>query len=442
MTQQQQSTDPDRFRTLLPRNTTGIYALYPSATESSSSLSGYHTGNRSRANTTSEQDNSSISSSSENDDTGGDGGSISNVTSAAGKLLQRAAGGRRRSHRPRGCRGGRKNRKKRLNAQNNAAAVPNEIIEHPPSSATNENLQFSVKDNAPHLQLQIPAGKTAFWCRTQHENNVVPQNHLNPHQPQADENMAGCAAGLQHPSLAYDGYSNSLGAPTSQPGHPVTVSSSTENTGSIQQPSMFSLQGCFNQFLFRPVQESGGVSFAYDTQTSSSGAHPWSEGAPGTVVADCGRHNRNHSQLRQASGSNDILPPPLPNVKSESPVFLEGPNPYALSTAVSTLSNCFVDVSLSLTDPSFYHSESMLSSKSGETNSTSNSNTGRVGGTAARTTTSDGTIKPYDAHKNQRIEKQRQMLADGGSLFATSPRTFLMGGAAGSAAKSLMSMAW
>jgi hypothetical protein len=27
-----------------------------------------------------------------------------------------------------------------------------------------------------------------------------------------------------------------------------------------------------------------------------------------------------------------------------------------------------------------------------------------------------------------RIEKQRQMLADGGSLFATSPRTFLMGG--------------
>ena len=438
MAQQHQLTDPDRFRTLLPRNNTGLYALYPSATESSSSLSGYHTGNRSRANTTSEQDNSSISSSSENDDTGGDSGSISNVTSAAGKLLQRAAGGRRRSHRPRGCRGGRKNRKKRLNAQNNAAAVPNEIVEHPLKSSTNENLQhddLSVKDHSPNFQLPVSAVKTAFWCRTQHENNVVPQNHLNPHQPQSDENMAGCAAGLQHPSLAYGGYSNSVGPPTSQP-------SSTENTGIIQQPSMFSLQGCFNQFLFRPVQESGGVSFASDTHTSSSGAIPWSEGAPGPVVADCGRHNGNYSQLGEASVSNDILPPPLPNVKSESPVFFEGPNPYALSTAVSTLSNCFVDVSLSLTDPSFYHSESMLSSKSGESNSTSNSNTGEVGGAAARATASDVTAKPYDAHKNQRIEKQRQMLADGGSLFATSPRSFLMGGAAGSAAKSLMSMAW
>lgn len=84
---------------------------YPS--ESSSSLSGYHTGNRSRENNNTTEDCSSISSS-----------EIISRQNAPGVVKPR-----RRSHRPRGCRGGRKNRKnKQLQQQMANLCVPKEIV--------------------------------------------------------------------------------------------------------------------------------------------------------------------------------------------------------------------------------------------------------------------------------------------------------------------------
>jgi len=270
---------------------------YPS--ESSSSLSGYHTGNRSRANTS---DSSSISSSDYN-------------SSATGRTASRPVHtNRRRSHRPRGCRGGRKNRKNK--------DVPKEIVGGNIPLCPRENIRAN-GDNK--------------------NTNYHPSNHFwdkqRPHP--ADENRSGSSPRpMVHPSF-------------SQMQPPINM----------QKHHHYP-----NAYTFHPINNDA-FYMNGNIYNQSMGTGPLSRPLlPGEIL------------------------PPLPATKEETSPSLDGPNPYALSA-------------------------------------NSNRNTIKTNKKPKHGATIVKPDKMMDEYRTQRIEKQRQMLADGGSLFVTSPRTFLMGGA-------------
>jgi hypothetical protein len=103
--------------------------------------------------------------------------------------------------------------------------------------------------------------------------------------------------------------------------------------------------------------------------------------------------------------SSDSILPPLPVTRSESPVQFSGPNPYALQkeefvapSAVKTLSLTSV---LGTDNDDFLHPCDADDIHE---------------------------FLPHEWYRNSRLEKQRNMMADGGNLFVTSPRSFLTKG--------------
>ena len=281
--------------------------------ESSSSLSGYHAGNRSRANTSGTDD--STLSSSEN-------------SSKHTTIL----GPRRRSHRPRGCRGGRKNRK---NKNNSALPVPTEII------------GGNITPLSPRDNLRQPgSAHTEGELKRDHPTAKLWSNLSTP-----DENAIHTA---NFPALSQ-----------------TTQSSSQSHKDHVPNP-----------FLLRPP-----VVVVVD-QSSFLPPH-----------ANCTANQVGHSS---ATGMGDILPPLPIAVSNNNRPDWQGPNPYALSQSKDSMGRYGAmkpsnKLSITIKPPAYSNQPQGI-----------------------------GLTVDY---RSQRIEKQRQMLADGGSLFATSPRTFLMGGA-------------
>jgi hypothetical protein len=265
----------------------------PHLLEPSLSFSGYHAGNRSRSNTADDSTQSSSDNSSKDN----------TIT-----------GPRRRSHRPRGCRGGRKNRKTRNNSI--LLTVPQEIIGGNTPLSICENLrQFgsSKPEGDQKREREIDYKTPKSW--TQHS---VPDENAFPPLPPLPQ---------------------------------TTQSARKEHAG--------------NTLMFRPVLE----------------------------------QKMRTTGLPNGMDANGILPP-LMMTEVDAP-NMDGPNPYALSYAKE------------LPKPYDW---------------TNNSNRSANAIQRPVQLNRGHSAEPSIDYRNVRIEKQRQMLADGGSLFATSPRTFLMGG--------------
>jgi hypothetical protein len=273
------------------------------------SYSGYPADNRSRSYTADDSTQSSSDNSSKD----------------------KITGPRRRSHRPRGCRGGRKNRKTRSN-NSILLTVPKEIIGGSTPLSTCENLRpsgSSKPEGDQKREREIEYAKSKSW--TQH--SVPDENGIH----------------VEHFSMF---------PPTMQSVRKEHAS----NTPTFRPPVL-------EQSSFLPP-------LGRATSMRTSG-------------------------LPNGMGAHSILPP-LPMAQVNGPV-LDGPNPYALSYATSG-------------SPKPYNWTSNHSNRSA--NAIQRPVQVNRGGNSADTTVD---------YRNLRIEKQRQMLADGGSLFATSPRSFLMG---------------
>jgi hypothetical protein len=234
---------------------------------------------------------------------------------------------KRRSHRPRGCRGGRKNRKTRNNSI--LLTVPKEIIGGNTPLSICENLRQSGSSKAEGDQKRERGIEYAVQ-RSWTEHSVPDEN-------------AFCTANFP-------------------PLHQTMQSASKENAT--------------NTMMSRPTLE------------QSSFLPPLGRANP---MRTNGLPNSMHVE--------GILPPLcMPEVHAPN---LDGPNPYALSYAKES--------------PKPYDWTNNSKRSANAIQRPAQLNLGYSAETAIE-------------YCSLRIEKQRQMLTDGGSLFATSPRSFLMGG--------------
>jgi hypothetical protein len=129
----------------------------------------------------------------------------------------------------------------------------------------------------------------------------------------------------------------------------------------------------------------------------------------------------------------EMILPPLPSAKREDSPVHSGPNPYALTSATDPISenimssimtasttNITMMNTRSSTGPSQFNVQTMNLHHIANAHSENISNTNN-------NNISVSTSMSQDCYRNERLEKQRQMFADGGSLFVISPRSFLTG---------------
>jgi hypothetical protein len=237
-------------------------------------------------------------------------------------------GPKRRSHRPRGCRGGRKNRKTRNNSI--LLTVPKEIIGGNTPLSICENLRQS-GSSQPEGDQKRERGIEYAVQKSWTQNSI------------ADENSVHVANFPPLPQTRIQ-------------------SASKENASSTM--------------MFRPALEQS------------------------SFLPPLGRANPMRTNgLPNSMHADDILPPlRMPEVHTPN---LDGPNPYALSFTKGSHK------------PYDWTNNSNMAANAIQR--PVQLNLGHSAETAID-------------YRSLQIQKQRQMLTDGGSLFATSPRSFLMGG--------------
>jgi hypothetical protein len=125
-----------------------------------------------------------------------------------------------------------------------------------------------------------------------------------------------------------------------------------------------------------------------------------------------GKTNSTRTGLPTHMEADGILPPLPPAAEVNAP-DLDGPNPYALSYARLEPPKPLYDWTQTSVNRSAYAIQRPAQLNRGQSADTTND------------------------YRSHRIEKQRQMLSEGGSLFATSPRSFLTGGN-----RSVLTMSW
>lgn len=314
------------------------YRSYSRESGASSTLSGGDGGgggNRSRANTGG-TDDSTLSS--------------SDNSSKYSKML----GPRRRSHRPRGCRGGRKNRK---NKNKEALTIPKEII--------GGNTPLSPRDNL----RKTASGQTDRDLKHDHSTSTFWNTQSTP-----DENSMHTAnfPPLSHPTMPPPSYC------------------SNQNMDPAQS----------NAFMFPPVL----------SQSSFLPPH----------TGNATDHSTHHVGMNTNAGS--ILPPlPVAEAKSNAPAF-DGPNPYALS---------YVKDQSSQSQPKSqpYEWTNTINTKPSSSNAIHISL--QLNQLQGMELMANCRLESTTDYRSQPFDKQSQQLTDGGSLFATSPRSFLMGANSG-----------
>jgi len=290
---------------------------------SSSSLSGYYTGNRSRANTV-EGDSSSVSS---NDYPRGtnqhvssgysnDGGSIHNDASSQysfdSLVAKSGIGARRRSHRPRGCRGGRKNRKKsqqQANEQKGAGTEPTRYDK----SAKNS------KDTDPS---ELSTSQMAFAGTA--------NNFLGPCGDflHVADHVGHCGSVDAIPHTGFSGrptYGYSDQYPALQTFNE-NVRNKYEMAGAANaQPIHGESAGYFYMSDHQGMYNSTNRTLKYASRNSNP--------LPSTYpVPEHENLPFNNATSVKGFPSQEILPPPPPTIsESDQPAVLHGENPYALT---------------------------------------------------------------------------------------------------------------
>jgi hypothetical protein len=383
---------------------------------------------------------------------------------------------RRRSHRPRGCRGGRKNRKK--NSQSNTTgnpcpssqqAVPTEIVGSIPLSPRDGNTQSghnifnnrtlpskaSHQPHAHHLEMaalpKIALGPEAINRNIHHVANE------NTHNSTMTTNTTSMVAGETHSSV--------LSSLLSHPQPMLAGSINNMSTGQLDQYTRHAHQPNPNlRFQHHPSHTFIAHPMSYDRSISGTrNAYYHNDGDFHQNTDPCNNNinNKRHQQQPQqpqsttdrhfdpsrsvdamatksieqlnmlaASKNNKInmgsILPPLPSTKREDSPVHTGPNPYALTNADQGTENTSPVMMASATTTTFMHARS--SNESAKLNIQTMNLHHIVN--AHIENNDDNCLSsrmPKDCYRDERLEKQRQMLADGGSLFAISPRSFLNG---------------
>lgn len=278
--------------------------------------------------------------------------------------------GRRRSHRPRGCRGGRKNRKSRLAKA--SALVPKEILD-PPTALSPKNER---RKNASNEKTDVSRLRNQMSWEQTFDNTSQP---------------SGNNSGLLFMNQGSTGSAFSAPVFSTHSVHPL--------------PSMHKMKqhhGEKSQQLLRPLQNSNigspQVGNRFDHQ-----ADPTSF----MIIKKKVSHHAN-ARIHPGPSPSDILPPPPPPSARPSPdPALQGPNPYALSSFQGT-----------------GHAMPMQLGAAAETICTNTFINETCGDLDSTRNPSDPSLATEEI-RNKYIQKQ--VLASGGSLFVTSPRSFLLG---------------
>jgi hypothetical protein len=358
-----------RLRTRVFSNDCSIESVCPSFSSSSQTES--NTSDDRSSNHAAAAEDLSLSSSEDNDP------AYSVINSSATQSITRPSGNRRRSHRPRGCRGGRKNRKKQL-AKELALSVPKEILG-----------TKAVVNQQPSKASAMTFNNTGMFMANLKDMQVVNQHVFRSSFP--DENKAGWHLTSIVGSSALNGKSGdgiALGIYNAQ------LNGSRECTFQAQD------QVC-------------------NRLPSSSMIYVASSAPPKLAVV----------------GIQDILPPP-PIVARESPAPFDGPNPYALTTC-----SLSIDTSFRKTASSAVPSHS----KNHDAFATPHLPMG-IAMTAARNTTQNGVpltrLGTAGSDSGISSDGTEETYESSSSLFATSPRTFLMGGGGGCKGSEHLAMQW
>jgi hypothetical protein len=277
----------------------------------------------------------------------------------------RPSGNRRRSHRPRGCRGGRKNRKKQLGKEL-ALSVPKEILG-----------TKSVANQQPSKPFAMVFNSGGMYIPNPKDTLVVNQDAFRSSFP--DENKAGW-----HPTSAVGSTGYSMNSCNG-------LTSGIYNS----QPS--------RDYTFQPHSQQH-VSGRHFSAPKSSTFNVPSNGPPKPVFG----------------GIQEILPPP-PIAARDSPPPFDGPNPYALTTAPSlSIDNLDRTRDLSaVPSQSKNRAEFAAPQHALGFATTAPSSVPSAVALARLVTAGSDASDGADAAS-----------ASSSSLFATSPRTFLLGGGA------------
>ena len=273
---------------------------------------------------------------------------------------------KRRSHRPRGCRGGGSRRNRR--AMRAAAAAAEAAL------GEAESLQENVK---PSDYLDLPGGTRNNSNGSQRQDGVFKDTSLYtvsvpPMLEPNMSNMSNSSTG-SWPTGGYDPFS----AYTNQP-----AMSQSQRTLTDSQ-----------EYQYPPPPVTGGGRDApYGNQFRHEYTSMNSRQAPEIF------HSERGSYYDASKGGLDVLPPLPVDCTEKKKENLEGPNPYALGFNSRQFQPKVNQV----------QAATELATRRTDSNENGQELTG-----------------PDD--RGGRIEKQRQMLAGGGSLFVTSPRSFLMG---------------
>jgi hypothetical protein len=459
---------------------------------------------------------------------------------------------RRRSHRPRGCRGGRKNRKKNSQTSGNidsnsgcstnhtqpaSAGVPTEIVGtssiplSPRDGNTQTTQNFGIinmfHNNSTHHQ----PSKATILNRHQQPHEAPAEkisvfggaeiNSRNTHQCGRDENtrqsimmttnttMTTIVADnggslLPHPlqpNIAAAPNTNLISATNGQQDHqhqhqqiyPARHHTYPHPHAPNASTMRFVQHHPSHTFIAHPMSYDMGSSISenredfhsevdFQTHADNSGNNnnfrhqePQQQQQPSHATmdlpfdpssrsaGDMALKNVKQQQLQMlattaASSNKDKMSimmggsilPPLPSTKREESPIHTGPNPYALTLAlttnvdrrsedttpitVATTTTASTTATTSMAAAQSSNAMSQLSvqtmnlhphmanehsdlKRNNHTNTNNNNNNNAL---SSSTTTRDG-------YRSERLEKQRQMLADGGSLFVISPRSFLTG---------------
>ena len=317
---------------------------------------------------------------------------------------------RRRSHRPRGCRGGRKNRKSQQAKA--AALIPKEILDDTPGPLSPRvgNVQQQ-KKNLTQGKIERQEGSKMSAS----ESRSLPwkeQVQKQPQQPKiwtkTGEDVAGGLPFMSHQNGMSSAMYSSRPS-TTPPRAKLDKSNGVSNPGNgSYQTYGYGVQTSTSNHpnFFRPVRPD----YTVDATLQFPNNNDYNKQLHLSFMTN----RRPSAQVETSSTTHpplcDILPP-LPSgsfSSRESPPlpFMGGPNPYALSVSI--------DGPMAL--------ETLFGSGFPNCRSTDSLN--------HKLSTDVGKAHSYPGmggYRNQRIQKQRQMLASGGSLFVTSPRSFLLG---------------
>jgi hypothetical protein len=299
---------------------------------------------------------------------------------------------RRRSHRPRGCRGG--SSRRRTTSVDNANGKP-PVKSNDPST----NNKVPIDNNKQNSRTEQSSSKNDMDPSRQHNHYSIPVQEFSFPSPQPKP--SGLSRSYQDFHYQHGEDSISLPAATAPSAdYSSNVGSSYDQSSPFYYQSQMSTE---YPAILRSFSDSSSEEAAMEQQKQPSKYN--------NMLPPCARNTNTNG-----NNDNGYSLPPLPSNAFENEPIPSGPNPYALKLS---------------THPEGYYSQHPQPPVS------------RQHGYGYPTTANlqfqeqpPSLQMPYSNHHNQqhpsydyqaeRLEKQRQDV-QGGSLFVTSPRSFLMG---------------